>query len=44
MPMKFSSPASTPFALTGSPVFSPGNSIFGSVLLLRQTQVLPCLA
>ena len=30
MPMKFSSPASTPFALTGSPVFSPGNSIFGS--------------
>ncbi|KAL9378002.1 hypothetical protein Peur_029337 [Populus x canadensis] len=30
MPMKFSSPSSTPFALTGSPVFSPGNSIFGS--------------
>ncbi|KAH8502931.1 hypothetical protein H0E87_014299 [Populus deltoides] len=30
MPMKFSSSASTPFALTGSPVFSPGNSIFGS--------------
>ncbi|RQO97181.1 hypothetical protein POPTR_010G244700v4 [Populus trichocarpa] len=30
MPMQFSSPASTPFALTGSAAFSSGNPTFGS--------------